>query len=625
MAWLLACLALSPGTQLSVQNMLQTIATKTNKTIGNPMLQIATGKLFRQGTLRINSLTGILFSNAMSLFDPVVTPAGTLTWTDALRERTPSMVCQVREAMEGEELRPGVVLSYGVDSYLQDLSALMTFHMQIVCSPDRDLVQRLTNGRRGLATEAPPNELVRRMFDGQVNLRPVEAQEFAAFVKQFLGIPRAEFKLVMQAIRTVVTGIHRMGDDLEIAYTLLVAAIESLAAGFGEHETRWEDVSEEKRRPIEAALAACSASQEIAASVKAAIAQTEHVLKRQKFKGFILNTLPATFFTEDAVSQVAPVGRLDLADALDVAYEMRSLYVHSLKRLPHELTSPRHFREQVELMDRRTALTFQGLLRVVRAVMVEYVRRQPQLDKEPCDYQRDIPNIVFARWAPTVWMRPDAITKTNGKEWFEAFLEMYDQDVLDRTPGSMVELRPCLDRAFSLMAGMNQENRRSYAALAYAARVTLPESFWLTDCDRQLKAWEELVFAAPDPRALMLYTLMGHPPHWPIDEHDRAVQEHLRRRSKKSGFRFPRRLDAAVVLELAERHRTAGDSGWPRAAECLIQAAENFPEYAQLRALRSSANSETPICWQHVLLSQPQVTEDGTAEPSATTDDHTAS
>lgn len=589
------------------------------------MLQIATGKLFRQGTLRTNSLTGVLFSNAMRLFDPVVTPVGTLTWANALRESTPSLVCQIREAMEGEEVQPGVVFSFGADSYLQDLSTLMTFHLQLVCSPDRDLVQRLTKGQRGLATEASPNELVRRMFDAQVNLLPAEAQEFSAFVQQLLGIPRAEFKLVMQAIRTVVTGIHRMGDDLEIAYTLMVAAIESLAAGFGGHETRWEDVSEDKRRPIEAVLTACNTSHETADRVKAAIAQTEHVLKRQKFKGFILNTLPATFFAEDAVGKIAPVGRLDLADALDVAYEMRSLYVHSLKRLPHELTSPRNFREHVELLDRRTALTFQGLLRVVRAVILEYVCRQPQLDKEPCDYQRDIPNIVYARLAPTAWVRPDAVAPTNGKVWFEAFLEMFDQDVLDRSPGSMADLRPCLDRAFSLMSGMNQDNCRSYAALAYAARVTLPESFWLTDCDRKLEAWEELVFAAPDPRALMLYTLMGRPPQWPIDAHDKAVQEHLRLRSKKSGFRFPRRLDAAMLLELAERHRTVGDSAWPRAANCLVNASDNFPEYAQLRALRASANSETPICWQRVLLSQAQGAENGTVEPSATTGGHTAS
>lgn len=387
------------------------------------MLQIATGKLFRRGTLRINTLSGTLFSNALRLFDPVVTQAGSLTWTDSLRERTPSLVYQVREAIEGDETQPGVVVSYGVDAYLQDFATLMTFYLQIVCSPDRDLVQRLSSGRRGLATEASPNQLVRRMFDTQVNVLPAEAQAFSAFVEQLLGIPRAEFKVVMQAIRTAVTGIHRMGDDLEIAYTLMVAAIESLATGFGGHQTRWEDISEAKRQPIEAALAACSASPEIADAVKAAVAQTEHVLKRQQFKGFILNTLPATFFAEDSVGQVAPVGRLELADTLDVAYEMRSLYVHALKRLPHELTSPRHFREQVELLDRRTALTFQGLLRVVRAVILEYVRRRPQLDKEPCDYQRDIPNIVWGRWAPAAWVRPDAVALTNGKDWFEAFLE----------------------------------------------------------------------------------------------------------------------------------------------------------------------------------------------------------
>lgn len=574
------------------------------------MLQIATGKLFGRGTLRINTLSGTLFSNALRLFDPVVTQAGTLMWTDSLRERTPSVVYQVREAIEGDESQPGVVISYGVDAYLQDFAALMTFHLQIVCSPDRDLVLRLSGGQRGLATEASPNQLMRRLFDAQVNVLPVEMQAFSAFAQQLLGIPRAEFKLVMQAIRTVVTGIHRMGDDLEIAYTLIVAAIESLATGFSGQEARWEDVAEEKRRPIEAALADCTASQEIADRVKAAIAQTEHVLKRQKFKGFILNTLPATFFGEDADGQVAPVGRLDLADALDVAYEMRSLYVHALKRLPHELTSPRNFREQVELLDRRTALTFQGLLRVVRAVILEYVRRQPQLDSEPCDYQRDIPNIVWGRLAPTAWVRPDAVASTNGKDWFEAFLEMYDQDVLDRSPGSMVPLRPCLDRAVSLMPGMNSENRRSYAALAYAARLTLPESFWLTNCDEQLKLWEELVFAAPDPRAMMVHTLVGQTPSWPIDGHAKALQEHLRLRSKRSGFRFPRRLDAALVLELAERYRAAGD--WARAGECLAIAADNFPEYAQLRTLSASAIPETPIRWRLVLLSQSQSTEDGT-------------
>jgi hypothetical protein len=62
------------------------------------MLQIATGKLFRRGTLHTNTLTGTLFSNALRLFDAVGTQAGTLTWTDALRERTPSLVFPDHEA-----------------------------------------------------------------------------------------------------------------------------------------------------------------------------------------------------------------------------------------------------------------------------------------------------------------------------------------------------------------------------------------------------------------------------------------------------------------------------------------------------------------------------------------------
>ncbi len=577
------------------------------------MLQIATGKLFKGGTLRVNNLTGTLFSNAMRLFDPVVTEAGTLKWTDALRDRTPSLICQIAEAIEGDEARPGVVMSYGIDSYQQDLAALMTFHLQIVCSPDLALVERLSSGRRGLATLAPPNQLVRRIFDSQINLLPAEAQAFAAFVRQLIGVPRDEFKLVMQAIRTVVTGLHRMGDDLEIAYTLMVAATESLAAGLGEHETRWEDVSEEKRHLIETALATHGASVEISDGVKAAIAQTEHVLKRQKFRAFVLKTLPASFFAEEAVGQRSPVGRLDLADALDVAYGIRSQYVHSLRQLPHEITSPRDFPEQVHLLNRSTALTFQGLWRVVRSVILEYVKRLPKQDKEPCDYHWDIPNIIRGRWAPSVWMRPDTVETKNGRDWFESFLEMFDQDVLDRNPGSMISLAPCLDRAVELMPNMDQENRRSYAALICAVRATLPESFWLTDCAQQIARMDDLVCSTPDPRALMLFTLRCRPPAWPIEIHDRAVRDHLRSRSKKSGFRFPRRLDAAMVLELAERYRTMHGGGASRAAECVAYGAENFPEFAQLRSL--ALDCETPIRWERVLLSQSTDAQDGAVGP----------
>jgi hypothetical protein len=80
------------------------------------VLQIATGKLFRGAKVQENSLVATLFSNSARMFDEVVTRAGTVAWTDSLRDRTPSLVYRVNEAIEGEENRQGVIRSFGADA-----------------------------------------------------------------------------------------------------------------------------------------------------------------------------------------------------------------------------------------------------------------------------------------------------------------------------------------------------------------------------------------------------------------------------------------------------------------------------------------------------------------------------
>jgi hypothetical protein len=441
---------------------------------------------------------------------------------------------------------------------------------------------------------------VRGLFDPVVRIAPADAEAFARFVDQLIGIPREKFRAVMQSIRTLVTGLHRMGDDLEVAYTLIVAAIESLAVSFDGHATSWEDVSENKRQPIEAALRQSDASAETAGALKAAIAGTEHVLMRRRFKEFVLATLPPSFFGGDAAGRILPVGRLDLADGLDTAYELRSSYVHSLERLPDFLAENSGYRDMVVLLDRKTALTFEGLLRVARAVIVEFVARQPQIDREPCEYTRDIPNIVQGQLAPIAWMHITRVRKNNAKDWFEGFLEQLDASVLDGPKPEMADLRPCLDAAVALLGNMDKTNRKTYVALVNAAYLTLPESLWATDPMGVFERWNHVLGKVPCPETLMLYCLAGRAPDWPLARHEAAVQTHLRVRGKKSGFRFPRRLDAAIVLELSERCRKAGQ--WERAVTHLALASENFPEYAQLRALRDVGASDTPIRWREVLL-----------------------
>jgi len=193
------------------------------------MLQINSGKLFSRGIGRTNHLRGVLYSN-LELFygDDVVTAAGSLRETDGRRGNR-AIVYEIDENIEATEIGPGVLVSHTIAPFLEDFSALATFGLRAIVSSDADVVDRLTSTGAGLASYHPPRQFVRRYFDDRIPLQQSEIAPFAEFVDRLIALDRRTFLAAMRAIRTFVSGLHRMRDDLALAYTLLVSAVESLA------------------------------------------------------------------------------------------------------------------------------------------------------------------------------------------------------------------------------------------------------------------------------------------------------------------------------------------------------------------------------------------------------------
>jgi hypothetical protein len=199
-----------------------------------------------------------------------------------------------------------------------------------------------------------------------------------------------------------------------------------------------------------------------------------------------------------------------------------------------------------------------------------------------------------------MWMRPEAIRKDFGREWFEGFLELLDESTAARSQPTMIALRPSLDQIEPLLERrMPQDSRRGYAALLIGVTNLLPERFHPSNPTSVLEKWGKYL-DAPCPEILVLHCLARTTPSWTIAQQEAILEEYLRKRSKKSGLRFPRRFDAAMLLELAERYRLAGQ--WPNTARQLAMAAENFPEFPQLRALLANGDPHSPITWNTVLL-----------------------
>ena len=242
--------------------------------------------------------------------------------------------------------------------------------------------------------DAQPKELLSRVFDEQVWAQATEVDDLIEFATRLIGLDRKHHLAAIRAINTYVTGVHRVADDYELAYTLIVAAIESLAQEFDGHQPKWSDYAEDKRNRLDAALD--GADLVTAKRVRQAILEIEHTALGRRFRDFTVNHLRPEYYRQAADQGSTPATKTRIRQAVREAYNIRSSYVHTLRRMPNEIKLPGRF-DKVIAVDTKTYLTFEGLTQLARHVITEFVNRGTQVKTEDYDYHLERFNVVRVR------------------------------------------------------------------------------------------------------------------------------------------------------------------------------------------------------------------------------------
>lgn len=567
------------------------------------MLQIASGKLFEREAGRRNALRGVIYSNLRIYRDEAIETAAGRILPLEVSGRPNAFAFEFDELIEGEAEGPGVLVSRTAAPYVSEFAVVAAFALNVTCSPDSKLVERLTAGQRGLGVSDPPGSYIPRVFESDVWLQDQEIEPFATFVHDLLALERRSYRAALRAMSTFVTGLHRMGDDLELAYTLLVASIESLAQGFDGHRAEWADYDQAKRERIDKALRA--APGEVADGVRSALLEIEHVSLKRRFRDFTLDHLAPAFFREEAVGIIGSVGRGMLPAVLSQAYQLRSRYIHNLAELPRVLTMGA-MPGDIARIDRTAFLTFRGLARVARHVIFEFVRRGPKVENEVYDYRLEQPGIVSPPMAPQYWVgRADGVRPAQGRHRLEGTLEQLAACMRQEPDAALTDLRAVLSAIEPMLPQMRLEDRRPFVALhlifngcvAEAARI--PSAAAIND-----KYAGE--FSTPGPEALILNLLFDQTPEWSLYDHREAVTAYERKRSHKDGLQIPALFEAGLILALAERYRTVGDI--EEARRLIVHAVEEHPGVAGLAMLEAAFTADTKLDWRVVLL-PPRPTE----------------
>ncbi|TDR39647.1 hypothetical protein DFR29_11535 [Tahibacter aquaticus] len=563
------------------------------------MLQIATGKLFTRAPIRTNKLRGVLYTNANLGYDVdrVETAIGCLLPSEAGIDRVKAVAYEFVEKIEAEENGRTVLISSTAAPYVLDFSAVVSFALNCMCSPDYGLVDRLTIGRPGVSTRVPPGKFLRRFFDREVYCQTSELDFLVAFTKQLIGLKRKQFLGSMRAIRTYVNAIHRLADDIELAYTLMVAAVESLAQEFDGHEPDWASYDDRKRRAVDKALE--GTPEETAERVRNALLGVEHTSLGRRFREFCCAHTTPAFFREEALGVSNPLAKNDLQEGLKNAYTARSEYVHALKRLPHILAFGDLVGEQT-VNDRSVFFTTSGLARLMRHTIITFVQRQITVEVEPYPYHLERDGIALLPLAAEYWVGNvgDGIADQGHKK-LEGLLEQITEQLQNPDQPALTDMRAVLSSANEILRGITPNRRKPFLALHVLFNGLVPEQD-RAERPNHVEAFIRTEFRPPSPEALFCHVILGQTPPWTLSEHGGAVDGYFKRRGKSNGFRAPRLLEAAAVLDLAERYRAAG-----QLEDCrreVARAVENHPGQPALLKLEEDPDGAGPISWRTLLL-----------------------
>ena len=553
------------------------------------MLQIASGKFFSQPPTRSNPLRGVLHTNLqMGNRDPIDTAAGRLSPTSSTSLPS-AVVYEITELIEDPPV-PGAVASHLVEAYIGDFASVVSFVLDVTCTPDAELARRLTSGHMGHPGAVPHWKLIRRVFDTEVWCKDEDAAHLVKVVAELIGLCRKPYLAAIRAIRTYAKGLHRLADDPELTYTLMVACIESLSEGFNAGQPAWGDYPEDERRKVDIALG--DADERTATRVREALLEIEHLAVRRRFCDFALDHVEPSFFREEALGLEGPVGRAELAGALQRAYELRSRHIHELKELPVLFTTGFHHGETITI-NRETMLTLQGITRLTRHVITQFIARQPKAVTEEYNYRPERWGIVTVPLAAHHWVgRVDNLKVRSGRKRLEGFLSQVGARVTGQSDTPFTDMRDVLRWAERRWQNMSEVQRRPFLALYVVYNRLFLSDAPMAGLTNATQTYQREL-RDQSAETMILHLLLGTVPDWPIREHQAVHDAYLRAQGKRNCLKVPKNLTAGLSLALAERYRLAGDPD--RAKTSITTAVDNYPGHPPLYQLEQSFDPDQPI------------------------------
>ena len=386
------------------------------------MLQIITGKFFKAEERHISEGKGVLHSN-YRWYLPIDTCVGKL---EPLGTRAALTTYLYTFTNQIEKQRGNFsIVRTGDGEIIEQFRLLCAFGLRATFAEDRSWVAHFCrSGTVGQSDEYAPSQLLPRYFAPRLEGTLEEAQEFATIVAKTVSLSRSDFLSVITALQAFNGALEVVGSSVDLAYSMLVYALESLSQKYIEYEPQWADFDDRTRRKLEPWLA--KVDDETAGAVRNALLVDAHLKLRARFQEFICTYVEDSFFTVEAERRAFPLQQPELRRAVRNIYDVRSAYVHELTPLMNQLRLPQIAEGDVFRWEGEPHLTFSGVVRLADHVIRTLIRRLSSVENEDFNWRDALPGIVRLNVAPQYWIhQAPGFRGDTASEYFGGFLEHF--------------------------------------------------------------------------------------------------------------------------------------------------------------------------------------------------------
>lgn len=519
------------------------------------MLQIISGKFFQsEDRYRYNG-KGILFGN-YRWYEPIETCVATLESVDIIGSVTSYVVSYVNQIEKPDKGHQWGLLRTGDAEILEQFRLLSILGLQSYFHHDRESVAIACRKQPLSMSDRVPSSFVPRFFHSSVQGTEEEVAFFTTYVEKVIGLPRGVYRAVLAAHKGFADALEVSDHNIDLAYSLLVFALECLSQTFDGYSPMWEDYPSEVTNVLDPILK--NLGDGTAEDIRRALLRDRNLKLQKRFVDFVSAHVQKSFFIEEAPVKRRALRKAELARALKNAYGMRSKYTHQLRPI-HELLKTSGFAaSEVIPWKHEPYLSLAGLVRLVRHVICSFVAKQESLEEEDIDWRSELPGVVHASLAPHFWIwRHDTFRPENATEKLEGFLQQIEAAHISGE--SITDLRDLMSVYEKVLPRAYGINKLRMFAL-YCAYSLIVQEDRRTQNHKTVIAEQERLLEECSIEAMLVLLILGNKWQWEPKDLVKQWNLYQKQRYCSQSLAIPPRLEILLQVGIAEAYLKAGST-----------------------------------------------------------------